>query len=183
MVLNKLQTFNLFSCFTYLKEYFKITKYLWKKNQFHFLVSGKLDLDFVPLFYDLQLKVTVLNTGLFITPLFHLLSSFPAIFYHLLLFWRENYQFSCLFAFILHLFDCVILPSIAFATWGLKRGKLSPRWYFKNNLASRHASFSEAAAQSVDDTIIPMSSQMWCVLCQQYFLVKTLLFPLNISLY
>lgn len=109
-------------------------------------------------------------------------SSFPVIFYHLLLFWRENYQLSCLFAFTLHLFDCVILPSIAFATWGLKRGKWSPRWYFKNNLASLHALFSEVAAQSVDDTITPLSSQMWCVPCQQQFLPKTMPSPLNIPL-
>lgn len=97
-------------------------------------------------------------------PYFSYFSSFPVIFFHLLLFWRVNCQFSCLFAFKLHPFDCVIFPWIAFATWGLRRGKQSPRWYFKNNLARLHALFYEVTlniTNSFSEVMCPMPTTIF----------------------
>lgn len=58
------------SCFSYIKQYYKMTKHLWNKYNFSTLFLENWSVIFVLLVYDLQLQFMSLNLLLFIIPLF-----------------------------------------------------------------------------------------------------------------
>lgn len=152
-----------------------------KKRKNFLSVSGKLVFNFAPLVCDLQLQAMSLDSVLFITSLFH---CFFLLSYNLLPFPAVlEGKLSVLLPICLYITSIWLcyFPSIAFATWGLKKRKncllddIS-----KNNLAKSPCVVfwsSSTISRWYNNT-----NGFSDVMCPTAAILKTMLSSLNMSL-